>query len=65
MVCTFFGHRNTSDEIAPQLKAQIIRLIEKENVDRFLVGNNGSFDRIVREILKEIAEKHKKIVINI
>ena len=54
MVCTFFGHRNTSDEIAPQVKAQIIRLIEKENVDRFLVGNNGSFDRIVREILKEI-----------
>lgn len=54
MICTFFGHRDTPENIKPKLKAVLVDLIEKNNIDMFYVGNNGAFDHIVRETLKEL-----------
>ena len=54
MICTFFGHRDTSENIKPKLKAVLVNLIEKNNINMFYVGNNGAFDHIVRETLKEL-----------
>ncbi len=53
-VCTFFGHRDASKEIEPSLRSALLDLIKNKNVTMFYVGNNGKFDYIVREILKEL-----------
>lgn len=54
MTCTFFGHRNTPVSIREKLKIQLIDLIENMGVDMFYVGNHGSFDRMVIDLLKTI-----------
>lgn len=53
--CTFFGHRNTPENIKEKLKQTIITLIESENVTGFLVGNNGMFDLLVKQTLAELS----------
>ncbi len=58
MVCTFFGHRDTPENIKPKLRAVLIDLIEN-NVNMFYVGNNGAFDHIVRETLMELKNTYK------
>lgn len=60
-VCTFFGHRDTSEIIIPKLKACIVSLIENYGVVDFLVGNNGNFDRIVKVVLNELRETYPQI----
>lgn len=59
MVCTFFGHRDAPETVKIKLKEVLTHLIEHKNVDMFYVGNNGNFDRIVRELLKELKKTHK------
>ena len=55
MVCTFFGHKDTPKEIEPILRSTLIDLIENKNANVFYVGNNGSFDTMVRRQLKELS----------
>lgn len=55
MTCTFFGHRTVSDDIEQSLRSTIINLIENNKVDLFYVGNQGSFDSMVRHVLKELS----------
>ena len=61
MVCTFFGHREVqnSGEIKEKLNITIRRLIENDGVTTFYVGNNGSFDRLVLETLREVSKEYK------
>ncbi len=59
MVCTFFGHRDTPETIAPILKKVLIELIENENAGLFYVGNNGNFDAIAYRTLKLLADEYK------
>ena len=59
MVCTFFGHRDTPYNIKEKLKSVIIDLIENKNVNTFYMGDNGAFDRMAREILKELKNKYE------
>ena len=54
MTCTFFGHRNTSESIAPTLWKTLVELVENHNVDLFYVGNHGHFDSIVLKALKKL-----------
>ena len=56
MACGFFGHRDAPDEIRGEVLLAIDKLIE-EGERRFYVGNNGAFDRIVQEVLKEVSER--------
>ena len=53
-VCTFFGHHNCTSSIKPKLREILIDLIENHAVDMFYVGRQGSFDAIVRSVLKEL-----------
>lgn len=55
MFCTFFGHRDTDDNIKPILKDTIIDLIENQNVSVFYVGSEGNFDSMVIECLRELS----------
>lgn len=52
MVCTFFGHRDTPWNTQEFLTELLREMIIKENADTFLVGNQGNFDRIVLNVLK-------------
>ncbi len=52
--CTFFGHRDCPSLIKPMLREVLIGLIENHSVDMFYVGQQGTFDGIVRSVLKEL-----------
>ena len=56
MTCTFFGHRDTENEIEPILRKVIIDLIENKNICNFYVGNHGRYDSMVRKLLIELKE---------
>lgn len=58
MVCTFFGHKDTSNEIEPTLRSTLIDLIENKNVNVFYVGNNGNFDNMVRRQLEDLSKTY-------
>ena len=45
MTCTFFGHRDFPREMMPNLRAQIVHLIENRGVTQFYVGNQTSLDK--------------------
>ncbi len=53
--CTFFGHKDSPLNIKPQLKETIIDLFENQGVDIFYVGNQGNFDSLVYNTLKELS----------
>ncbi len=58
MICTFIGHRDAPKNIKPTLKEVLVDLIENKNVNMFYVGNQGSFDFLVKETLKELKPEY-------
>ena len=58
---TFFGHRDCPSLIKPMLREVLIDLIENHAVDVFYVGQQGTFDGIVRTILKELVSAYLHI----
>lgn len=65
MTITFFGHRNSPSNIRNTLKSVLIDLIEHHQADLFYVGNQGSFDLMVYELLKELKKQYLKIDYNV
>lgn len=61
MICTFFGHRDTLDDVAILLDTVLTDLIENKNVDVFYVGNQGNFDKIVKRQLDKMKKTHPYI----
>lgn len=59
--CTFFGHRYTPKRTEVAIRQVLTDLIEKEEVALFLVGYEGSFDRLVLKVLKELEVKFPHI----
>lgn len=57
MTCTFFGHRDCDHTIYKTLEKTIIELIQVKGVTKFLVGNNGNFDRLVLTALLKCSKK--------
>lgn len=60
-VCTFFGHRECPEEIRSVLQNVLVDLIENQGVDMLYVGNQGTFDSLVRRGLRELKEKYNQI----
>ena len=58
MVCTFFGHKDTPKNIEPTLRATLVDLIENHGTNMFYVGNNGSFDAMVRRQLEDLSRTY-------
>lgn len=52
--CTFFGHRDSPKELKPLLRKIITELIEYEGIKTFYVGNQGAFDFMVHDVLREL-----------
>lgn len=61
MTVTFFGHRNTPEHIKNSLEITISNLIENQNANIFLVGNQGGFDNMSNSILFKLKEKYPHI----
>ena len=59
MVCTFFGHKDTPKNIEPTLRATLVDLIENHGTNMFYVGNNGSFDAMVRRQLEALSDTYQ------
>ncbi len=59
--CTFFGHRDCPDAVEPKLTEVLTDLITNYNVDMFYVGNQGRFDAIVRQVLRELKQDYPAI----
>lgn len=57
-VCTFFGHRDCSESMRPLLKKTVEKLIIEQNVQEFLVGHQGNFDKLVYGVLQELQAKY-------
>ena len=54
MTVTFFGHRDTPESVKIPLRSLLLDLIKNHNATHFLVGNHGSFDRMVWSTLQEL-----------
>jgi len=65
MVCCFFGHRDTPPHIKSKLMKVLIDLIENKGANKFYVGHQGNFDRIVCGILQELKQSHPHICCNV
>lgn len=61
MVVAFFGHRDASEDIKPKIKEVVTDLIENHGADTFLVGNNGSFDAMVKGVLAEAEKEYPHV----
>ena len=58
MTVTFFGHKDTPKNIEPTLRTTLVDLIENHDADVFYVGNNGSFDTMVRRQLEALSRAY-------
>lgn len=58
IICTFFGHRDAPSNIKPKLRDTIMDLIENKGVQLFLVGDSGTFDRLVLSALKDLKKRY-------
>lgn len=58
MTVTFFGHKDTPEEIEPTLRSTLIDLIENHDATVFYVGNNGNFDTMVRRQLENLSQTY-------
>ena len=65
MICSFFGHRDTTASIYPQLIECIETLIKERKIQYFIVGDNGRFDNMVLTALRELKQKYSYIRYNI
>ena len=61
LACTFFGHSDCPETIKPNLRAVLIDLIVNQNVEMFYVGNQGRFDAIVRNVLRDLKMDYPSI----
>lgn len=61
--CFFIGHRDTPEKILPLLTTTVERLIAKENVGYFYVGQYGGFDRMAALAVKQLKKKYPYIAL--
>ncbi len=62
--CCFIGHKDCTGAIRTNLLKTIESLIKEKNVTKFYVGTQGSFDRLVYDVLCDL-ESIYKIEINV
>lgn len=52
--CTFFGHRDCPSGIRTRLRETLVDLIENYGAEFFYIGNQGQFDAMARNIVREL-----------
>lgn len=59
--CTFFGHRDTPGSVEVRLRDILVDLIVRRNVTVFYIGNHGTFDCVVRTVLRTLQKEYSHI----
>ena len=54
MICTFFGHRDVDERVEQRLREVLVDLITNKGIQKYMVGNNSDFDKMVRRVLKQL-----------
>lgn len=54
--CFFIGHRDTSDEVFPELLNVVQTHVRMYGVCEFIVGRYGNFDKLAAKAVKQIKE---------
>ena len=65
VVCCFFGHHDTPEAVKADLNECVLRLIENNEADSFLVGTHGRFDSMVLSVLREAKKTYPHIAYNV
>ena len=58
MTCTFFGHRDADGRVEKRLREVLVDLIVNKGIRKYMVGNNGGFDKTVRRVLKQLKSEY-------
>jgi len=59
--CALFGHRDSPPEIRDTLYRILTELIADRRAGRFIVGCNGSFDRMALSVLRSLKQSYPHI----
>ena len=63
--CFFIGHREASEDIFPQLSAEIERHITEYGVTDFVVGRYGRFDSMAARCVKAAKKRHPEVTLTL
>ena len=61
--CFFIGHRETSDDVLPELMDAVAHHIVDYGVTEFIVGNYGGFDRMAAKAVIAAKAVHPEIIL--
>lgn len=61
--CFFNGHRETYEEVLPELVSTVLRCISDYGVTEFVVGSYGGFDRMAARAVITAKENHPEITL--
>ena len=56
--CFMIGHREADEEIYPILLEAVVRCIEEDAVEEFIVGHYGGFDRLAKRAVTEAKRRY-------
>lgn len=65
VTCCFFGHKDAPLSIYGKLEEAVEKLIIKDSVSSFLVGNQGHFDGMALDVLRKLHIKYPHINYNV
>lgn len=60
-ICTFLGHRDTPETVAPILSQFIEKLIIEEHIEDFYFGGYGNFDCIAANTVHKLKQQYPNI----
>ena len=63
--CFFIGHRETSEEVYPELYASVEQHIVEYGVTEFIVGHYGGFDRLAAKVVIEAKKIHPEVTLTL
>lgn len=63
--CFFIGHRDTRDEVFPNL-LNVVRIhVEMHGVREFIVGRYGNFDKLAAKAVNQIKKSRPEIILTL
>lgn len=63
--CFMFGHRDTPQEIQPEIEAAVEKLYLEQNVRYFYVGGYGDFDRMASAAVRAVKNGYSDITLSL
>lgn len=65
MICSFLGHKDAPQSLYPKIKEYTETLITEQNINSFMVGNQGGFDSMALKALRELKKIYPHVCYNV